>query len=272
MILFFILGIVLQAYSFIGNNLDLKKIRLCLILTWLAALLPSVISYDFSGLRGFINNFILLYILILPLSFSIIFHKDTAPKINAPTIISYTILFWFVFLNSVYQMLYLNNVVAISFLLTSIYVLYILLFTEEPNSKQMQTLIGWSLLALISIAILEFWKQESLFSIFNENSDYLSNISSGMIFMYIAVYGWHLTYSSFYGEQALRSAKDFLIKHRISYVYAAALIIFQATTLIINRRCGFIPEYWMITIWLLLPPQIQTVYSQYKLNSVESLK
>lgn len=142
MSLFFALGILLQTYFFIGNKLDLKKIRLCFMITGIIALWPSVVFYDFSGLNNLTGNFIFSYILIFPLFFSIIFHKETFREVNTTTIISCTILFWFAFLNGSYQTLYFNNVVAISLFLTSVYVFYILLFIEEPNNKQTQTLLG----------------------------------------------------------------------------------------------------------------------------------
>lgn len=272
MSLFFALGILLQTYFFIGNKLDLKKIRLCFMITGIIALWPSVVFYDFSGLNNLTGNFIFSYILIFPLFFSIIFHKETFREINATTIISCTILFWFAFLNGFYQTLYLNNVVAISLFLTSVYVFYILLFIEEPNNKQTQTLLGWSLFSLISLVAIEFWIQKTAIFIFNDNSNYLDNLNLGMIFMYVAVYGWHLVYSSFYEKQTLNSTKNNLINHKISRIFAIALIIIQPAILIINYRYELISRYWMITIWLLFLPQIQTVYSQYKLKSVKSLR
>lgn len=268
----FVIGILLQAYFFIGNKLDLKKISLCVIITGTVAIWPSIVSYDFSGLDSFINNFIFLYILILPLSFSIIFYKETLREINSPTIISYTILFWFVFLNGFYQTLYLNNIVAISLFLTSAYVFYILLFIEEPNNKQVQTLLGWSLFSLISIIALELWIQKTAIFAFDANSNYLDNLNFGMIFMYVAIYGWHLVYSSFYEKRKLGSAENILANYKISRIYAILLMVIQTTILIMNYHYRFISEYWMITIWILFIPQIQTAYSQYKLKSLRSLE
>lgn len=272
MSLFFALGILLQTYFFFGNKVDLKKIRLCLMITGVVALWPSIVFYDSSGLNNLTRNFIFFYILIFPLFFSILFHKETFREINATTIVSCTILFWFVFMNGFYQTLYLNNVVALSLFLTSVYIFYILLFVKEPNNKQIQTLLGWSLFSLISLAALEFWIQKPAIFIFNENSNYLDNLNFGMIFMYVAVYGWHLVYSSFYEGQMLNSTKNSLINHKISHIRALTLIVIQPAILIINYRYEFISEYWMITIWLLFLPQIQTAYSQYKLESVKSLK
>lgn len=272
MSLFFALGILLQTYFFIGNKLDLKKIRLCFMITGIIALWPSFVFYDFSGLNNLIGNFIFSYILIFPLFFSILFHKETFREINATTIISCTILFWFVFMNGFYQTLSLHNVVAISLFLASIYIFYILLFIEEPNNKQTQTLLGWSLFSLISLVAIEFWIQKPAIFIFNENSNYLDNLNFGMIFMYVTVYGWHLVYSSFYEGQTLNRTKNSLINHKISRIFAIALIIIQPAILIINYRHELISRYWMITIWLLFLPQIQTAYSQYKLRSVKSLR
>lgn len=272
MSLFFTLGILLQTYFFIGNRLDFKRILLCLTITGIVSLWTSVVFYDFSGLNNLTSNFIFFYILIFPLFFSILFHKETFREINTAAIISCTILFWFVFMNGFYQTLYLNNVVAISLFLTSVYVFYILFFMKEPNNKQIQTLLGWSLFSLISLVALEFWIQKPAIFIFNENSNYLDNLNFGMIFMYVTVYGWHLVYSSFYEGQTLNRTKNSLINHKIPRIFAIALIVIQPAILIINYRYELISRYWMITIWLLFLPQIQTAYSQYKLKSVKSLK
>jgi uncharacterized membrane protein YidH (DUF202 family) len=257
MSLFFALGILVQTCFFIGNRVDVKKLRLGLMITGIVALWPSIIFF---------------YILIFPLFFSIIFRKETLQEVKATTIISCTILFWFVFLNGFYQALYPKNIVAASLLLTSIYVFYILFFVKEPNNKQIQTLLGWFLFSLVSLTAIEFWIQKPAVFIFNESSNYLDNFNFGMIFMYVTVYGWHVVYSSFYEQRKSTSPKDNLINHKISRIYAVALIIFQTAILIINYRYRFISEYWMMTIWLIFLPQIQAAYSRHKLNSVELLK
>lgn len=272
MSLLFGLGILLQTYFFIGNKLDFKKLLYCFILTGMVALWPSMIFYDFSGYHNLISNFIFFYILIFPLFFSNIFRKETLKEVKAATIVSYTILFWFVFLNSFYQVLYLKNIVAASFLLTSIYVFYILFFVKEPDNKQTQILLGWFLFSLVSMTAIEFWIQKPAVFIFNGDSNYLDNFNFGMIFMYVAVYGWHVMYSSFYEERKSAGATDHLIDHKISRTYAMMLIIIQTTVLIINYRYKLISEYWMMTIWLLFLPQIQTAYSRNKLKSIELLK
>jgi len=264
MSLLFALGILLQVYFFIGNKLDLKKIRLCLMITGVVSLYPSIMFYTLSGLNNLANNFLLFYILIFPLPFSIIFHKETFREIDTTTIISCTILFWFVFLNGFYQTLYLNNVIAISLFLTSIYIFYILLFIKEPNNKQMQTLLGWSLFSLISLVTLEFWIQKPVIFIFNANSNYLDNLNFGMIFMCVAVYGWHLIYSSFYERRMLISTKNSLVNHKISSIYAMTFIIIQLIILIINYHYQFISDYMMITLWLIILPQACASYSQSK--------
>lgn len=272
MSLLFGLGILLQIYFFIGNKLDFRKLRLCLIITGIIALWPSISLYDFSGFHNFISNFIFFYILAFPLFFSNIFRKETLKEVKAATIISYTILFWFVFLNGFYQVLYPKNIVAASLLLTSIYVFYIIFFVKEPNNKQIQTLLGWFLFSLVSLAAIGCWIQKPAVFLFNEDSNYLDNFYFGMIFMYVAVYGWHVVYSSFYEEYKFASTKESLIDHKISRIYATALIIIQTAILIINYRYKLISEYWMMTIWLIFLPQIQTAYSRHKLKSVELLK
>lgn len=271
----FALGIILQAYLFIGRKFDPEKFKRLIVTVAIVALYACGPFGDSEAPKNFgiLQAYAFFFCLLFPLIFSAYYHKDILRKVEVITIISYAVLFWFMLATGRYEGLYLKYTIEIPLLLLSLYGIYILLFVKNPNDNQHKALLVWFLLSLISLTTLEFLHQNprSIY-FFISDRNYLSNFLTGMTYMYVAVHIWYLRnilgknekiYTSIVGEDAQDSEN--INNHRTSHLTIATFVIIQLAILVINYYYHrFLSDYTMMILWIVILPQIYATYAQYK--------
>lgn len=270
----FALGIIMQAYLFISRRFDPKKFKLVITSTIIATFFACGLFTDNKDI-DILRTYAYLFFLLFPLIFSAYYHKDILRRVEVITIISYAVLFWFMFATGRYEGLYFKYTIEVPLLLLSLYGLFVLLFVKNPTNNQQKALLAWFLLSLMSLTTLEFLHQNPRSTyFFISDRNYADDIFTGMAYMYVALHAWYLrsilgrnekVHTSIIGKGS-RDSRG-INSYKTSHLTVMAFVIIQFAILIVNYYYyRFFSDYTMMVLWMIILPQLYATYIQYKMT------
>jgi hypothetical protein len=273
--LWFILGIFIQGYFFLGGNLNKNTIQ-----GFLACLILSAIAVSIFLAESDIDSF--YYLVFFSFVFSIFFHfifkKDILYRINEPVLLIWNIIFLYIYCLK----FGINNVPAIIFIFLSFINFAEIISRSPPKFLSRVIIYCWFLFMLIFVSAYQFDFKIFLAFAGGENfpaaSGPLDAVLSGMIFLYIVSYSLFILVFLFLiipvtsgplekfnfkkrkegiKKQAILLSDAFDVRS-FSIKFILFLVFLSGGGLAINHYFNLIPDYFLIDALL--------IFSFYFLN------
>ncbi len=259
--LMFGLGTVLQAVLMLRG----KNVNMAHFLGMVLVLLLVCIVFVKAG--GNIGTFFFMCIII----FTAVYKEKILPVINEQVLLSFTILFWFIFL--VYDHKLIDDTIACLPLFSSMLLVtlgtLVMAFTKIRIGFRLRAIFYiWFMLTAFVIGASQFWFGNLSIITNSEvsaSADPFSAFTAGMVFLYIFTYFMYLL------EVIPFPGKYQTIKERITQWqehiallsnkysdyqmktgHALLIIILQGGALILNYFLQLVPNYLLINISVLL--------------------
>jgi len=219
------------------------------------------------------ENFFTIFFVLFPVSFFVVFAKDFLIKINELVLLSFTLIFWYVFLINFNPNLFL----ILLFLLPTIGVLF-LVFSKFELSNYWKLIFYLWFLTIDIFLILSYSIHGNLLSfIFMEGVSGISLIESfltGMIFLHLFcnllcffflfnVGGKDFKLQSFSKtiKEVTQNAQFIFNKYSLKQsklLHSLIIIILQGGFLVFNYFYSFVPDFLLISIFIFISPQLLT--------------
>ena len=263
LILWFGLGVIIQAILLIRNDWDWGKLGLCLGI----------------GLMGFMpgkheNNYdplihIFLCFCFFAFIFAITFKEDILPLISEKILLSYSLIFWFSFFSFFYKDAFIHKFLFILFLLPSLATVFIAFIKSKLNFWGKLFFYSWFLTIIVSLGLFRFsFSHLSLF-FSNHHSSWIGPIDcilTGMAFLYLVVnatYIWELIPIPGKNQSWKSRMEEWheltnLMTQRCddqqpTHVQTILILVLQGGGLFLNYQYHLVPAAVLINVLLLLP-------------------
>lgn len=270
--LVFVLGLILQAFLLVGKT-ESKRFFSLLKFVFLFALflfINAAIRVDYYTPEDFITVVIFTFTIL----FFAVYIRDFLIKINELILLSFTLIFWYVFLLKFQFNLFLT----IFALVPTIGVIYSSFTKNQLSNRRKLVFYLWFLIIDIFL-IASYFIRGSLYSfIFGQEVGKISLIDSfftGASFLYLSCNIWcfFLLFPMSRGarsfrmdpvkltiQEVVRNARPVIDKYsneQVKPLHSLILIIFQGGFLVLNYLYKFIPDTLVVSLFITIIPQLK---------------
>jgi len=276
--LWFGLGVIVQAIFLIYDRLNSKNLRnffLCLLFSVIFGFIPrkgeGIVNYD-------VVFHIFIWFIFFLISFAAVFRKEILPEINKTVILSFTLIFWYIFLVYFYSNTIYKNFLTLIVLIPTIATL-ISVFTNLKLSFFWRLFFYvWFLILLISLLLSQlsletfssFFKKDGIVSL-----TFIDALVTGMVFLYLCVNSLYVinVFFTYKDEEAppgerlkawrehIRMLVDKYIDYQPHPILSLLIILLLGGIFAANYYNKFISDFLLINILILIVPFLS--YSQH---------
>jgi hypothetical protein len=274
--LWFGLGVILQAVLLVKHKWELfLSIRDTIsepgfASTVLITFLVGSVGVIGDSMKLWVFNlqlYVIFYFLFFALLFAVLFRDEISSSVNESTVLSYNIIFWFVYLNYLFPHMTYATEFAVLGLIPTVATI-VVSFNKVPLNLFWSIVFHvWSMIITILI-ILSYVPFGYLSFFFTEMSPAavatpIKSLSpadavlTGMVFLYLSVnlcFIYNFTPTA--GLQTFGDRLRSWTKHG-----RVLILLFEGGSFLVNYYLRFLPDYMLINIWILLAPQLVKLYS-----------
>jgi len=262
--LLFALGVIAEGILLCWHkNIDFKRLKGVFILTILVTIVTMIVSLFRAPANAGLASFLFIFVLYFSAAFAFFFRDEILPVINEGTILSFTIVFWFVAIENF-------SYFCIPFLFLTLFATagtLVLTFTKIKIGFYSSVFFyGWFLVMSLFIGIMQ--------AAYALNSNSLSIFDAfilGMFFLYLVShslyistiitiprsYSWPPNLSKYVSKwkKNVRCFADRYANLQISLPVALLIIFGEIGAFILNYYYQFVPFYLMAAVVILVVPQ-----------------
>lgn len=264
--IFFGAGLFFEALLLLRHRLEFKKILgiICLLL------LSLILGWLKWGGDTIYESFFVGFI-FFALLFGLAFRDEILPKLTEAKLLSFTILFWFLFFVLLRQNMYDLNLLGIAAIIPTALTLLIGFFNFQLHWRLKLICYIWFLIINTVLLFTQLAFKDFTF-FFDAKVDIINSTSvfvSGMSFMIIVInlYYLLLLIPFFLYEGTIEERKRDWQEHigsmvnkfsdyQIKPIYSMFLLLFQGGGVILNYYYQLLPHYFLVNLWVVLIPHV----------------
>jgi hypothetical protein len=264
--LFFGLGVVSQAYLLVRHQISfksfLKRVLGCFLLSFFICLR---VFLEIEVKQIYISVF--TFFLIFSILFGVFSKNEILPEISEQTLLSFTLVFWYIFFTHFHRINYLFWLA----LLPSLGVLIISFVSAKLGFVWKLFFYTWFLLMIVFSNIFYFSFGNLSFFFNPEKIKKLSPIDvflTGMVFLYLVSHVWYILELVPYRHR--RSRKEMIAEWKehaqlligkysdfqLLPIHSFFIILFGGGILLLNYFLKILPDDLIISLSILIIPQL----------------
>ena len=268
-VILFILGLIFGGFVLVKNNINLRDFLIFLT----AVLATSLIIFVFFG-DNYPQTFVILFLLIFLIPFFMAFKEVIINEINELILLSFNLTFWYLFLTKINP----NPVLILLASLPTIGVIFLAFSNFKIKDHWKIVFYLWFLVMDAFLILFYFFYGDLSSLVLVREIDSISLFNSflaGMAFLHLSSH--FLCFASlirlsteynnrFVFEPIKKTIKDTVRNSRFiidkysskqaKILHSFLLVLLQGGFLILNYFYSFIPEFLLISIFVIVVPQL----------------